>query len=587
MGVQFRIVVMLPTPEPVQLQAWKQLEAWLNKAAKRWGFLAIVGVVVLTFGIRCLRLADPSHYYLYSPDSYFWHWLGQRVMAGEGPPPSSGVMNPLFNPGVNYTLHSGLAYPLAYIARAVSWVFNLSSAESLALVAKFLPPTLAVVTLIIMYIGVSRIWGRVVALFAALAWALMFLPIYITVGGYTDRDGLSALLLLTGALIFYFLKGYRAYLGKINVGWLLPGFGVIAVEGLLYLEWGIVGAALLVAVLVVYTVLRYLVGYVALLDAEPNTILRIRTAARKLEWPALGLIACVNIAAIGFYHHDVVFYVRDIWGIVRSSGNPGAGGTAEVMGLGFSDIIAFQFFLIPIALGLYSAWKSKNDASILFSGWFVVFGIMSLVAWRFILYAIPAICVTAGLGFGYLWEWRRRGNFPLTRTLGMAVLLILMLASSFWSTASMNAQSLTTADKYWQQALAYVKESTPPYAVVMSQWSYGYWILDLGQRQPFVDNGYYGYDPQMLRDVALAYLATDPSEAAKIMAKDGVDYLIFSRDDLDVAGPIMQWAGVEDSHSFPTNSLVVQSLRGEFVSGGGLDVVYYNQEVVILQLTGH
>jgi len=570
---------MLPTEETIQFQAWLKLEAWLGKAAKRWGFLAVVGVVVLTFGVRCLRLADPHHYYLYSPDSYFWHWVAQRVMAGAGPPPGSS--------GINYTLHSGLAYPLAYIARAASWVFNLSSAQSLALAAKFLPPTLAAIILIVMYVAVSRIWGRGVALFSALAWALIFLPVYVTAGGYTDRDGLTALLLLTGALIFYFLKGYHAYVGKIDVGWLLAGFGVLAVEGLLYLEWGVVGAGLLLAVLLVYGVLKNVVGYVALLDSEPNAMRRIRTAARKLEWPALALIACVNIAAIALYHAHLAFYVRDIWYIVRSSGKPGAGGTAEELGLSFSDVVAFQFFLIPIALGLYSAWKSKNDASILFSGWFVVFGILSLVAWRFMLYAIPAICVTAGLGFGYLWDWRRRGTMPLTRTLVVAVLLILVLAFSFLSAASMNNQSATTADKDWQQALAYLSESSPPDAVVMSQWTYGYWILDLGQRHPFVDNGYYGYDSSRLQDVALAYLATNPSDAAKIMAKDGADYLIFSRDDLNVAGPIMAWAGIEKGRSFPTNSLVVQSLRGQFVSGGGLDVAYRNQEVVILQLTGH
>jgi len=570
---------MLPTEEPIQFQAWRQLEARLSKAAKRWGFLAVVGVVVLAFGIRCLRLADPNHYYLYSPDSYFWHWLAQRVMAGQGPPPGSSA--------VNYTLHSGLAYPLAYIARAASWVFNLSSAESLALVAKFLPPTLAVITLIVMYVGISRIWGRAVALFSALAWALMFLPVFITVGGYTDRDGLSASLLLTGALIFYFLKSYHAYVGKIDVGWLLAGFGVLAVEGLLYLEWGVAGAGLLIAVILVYAVLRYLGGYVALLDTEANAMRRIRTAWRRLEWPALGLIACVNIAAIGLFHPDFIFYFRDFWGIVRSAGKPAAGGTAEELGLTFTDIVAFQFFLIPIVLGLYSSWKSKNDASILFSGWFVVFGIMSLFAWRFLLYAIPAICVIAGLGLHYLWEWRRRGDFPLTRTLGVAVLLILLLAFSFLGVRSMNAEAWTTPDQYWQGALAYLRESTPADAVVMSEWSPGYWILDLGQRLPFVDNGYYGADATRLRDVALAYLATDPSDAAKIMAKDGVDYLIFSRDDLDVAGPIMGWAGIEKRQSFPTNSLVVQSLTGEFASGGGLEVAYQNREVVILQLAGH
>jgi asparagine N-glycosylation enzyme membrane subunit Stt3 len=577
------MIFMLPTEEPVQFRAAIQLEAWLDRAAKRWGFLPLIVVSALAFGIRWLRLGVANnHYYLYSPDSYFWHWLAQRVMAGEGPPPPG---HPGMNPGMNYTIHSGLAYPLAYIGKAASAMFNLTPAESVALAAKLFPPILAVVTLIVIYVAISRIWGRRVALFSALASALMYLSILVTVAGYIDRDGMSALLLLTGVLIFYFLKGYRVCIGKINVGWLLTGCGVLVVEGLLYLEWGLVGAGLLVLVLLVYAVLRSARWYMAMLDSEPNAGRRILAAVRKLEWPALGFIACVNIAAAGLYHHEAAYYLKDMWGIIRASGQPVAGGTAaEVVGLTFPDIIAFQFFLIPMALGLYSAWKRKDDASILFSGWFVVFGIMSLFAWRYLLYAIPAMCIIAGLGLGYLWEWRRRGNFPLTRTLVVAVLLILILAASFRQAALLNAQAEATPDQDWQQALTYLRESTPPNAIIMSQWSPGYWILDLGQRRPFVDNGYYGIDPGRLRDVALAYLATDPSDAAQIMAKDGTDYLIFSTDDVPVAAPIMAWAGLERDN-FPADSLVMQSLSGRFVSGGGLDVAYHNAEVVILELT--
>lgn len=568
---------MLPAREPAQLQQLNQVGTRLSIVAKRWIFLGVAGIAVIAFGIRCLRLADPNHYYLYSPDSYFWHWLAQRVMAGEGPP--------LGSTGINYTIHSGLAYPMAYIAKAASAAFNLSPAESLSLVAKFLPPTLAVIALIIMYIGVSRIWSRRVALFSALVWALMFLPVSITAGGYTDRDGLTALLLLIGVLLFYFLKGYRVYIGKVNVGWLLTGFGVLGVEGLLYLEWGLVGAFLLIVVLLVYAVLKVFLEYVAPLDTVPNARLSISTAARKLEWPALGFIACVNIAGLLLYYHEFAHWLTVLWVALRSSGKPSGGGTAEEMGLTFSDIVAFQFFLIPIALGLYRAWKSKNDAWILFSGWFVVFGVVSLIAWRFLLYSIPAICVIAGLGLGYVWEWRGRGSAQLTRTLVVAVLLILLLASSFISAARLNSQPTQTADKDWQEAMAYLRESTPPDAVVMSQWSPGYWILDLGQREPFVDNGYYGYDVKRLRDVGLVYLATNASDAAQIMAKDGVDYLIFSTDDRDVAEPIMQWAGLEGIRTFPSNSLVMQTLSGDFVSGGGLDVVYQNKKVVILELS--
>jgi asparagine N-glycosylation enzyme membrane subunit Stt3 len=579
-----RILFMFPTGEAGLLQAWVRLRAWLGRGTGRWWFLAVFVMAVVTFGVRCLRLADPTHYYVYSPDSYYFHWLAARVTAGQGPPLDSTPEGLAI-----YTLHSGLSYPLAYIAKALSYVFNLSSAESLALAARFLPPTLAVVIMIVIYIGASRIWGRGVALFSALAWALMFLPVFVTAGGYIDRDGLSVLLLLTGALIFYFFKGYHAKIGRIEVGWLCAGVGVLAVEGLLYLEWGLPGAAVLVAVLVIYAVMKYLVNYLGLLQTQPNAMVRMSTALKKLEWPVLGLIVCVNIVAVGVYHQGFTFWVKDLWYILqtRSAGTAGTPEAAEMTGLSFSDILAFQFFLIPIALGLYSAWKSRNEASLFFSSWFVGFAILSLISWRFILYAIPAACVIAALGLYYLWQWRSRASFPIVRSLGVGILLVLLLALALTGAASLNAASGLTADENWQEALTYLRENTPTDAVVMSQWSPGYWILDLGQRKPFVDNGYYGHDADRLRDVALAYLATDPSEAAKIMAERGTDYLVFSKDDLDVAGAIMGWAGLKGYDSFPGDSLVVRSLNGDFVSGSGLDVVYHNEQVVILGLTGH
>lgn len=572
---------MLPTGDEIRLQAWLQLETWVGRVTGLLGLLGLVGLAVLTAGLRYLRLADPNHYYLYSPDSYFFHWVAQRVMAGQGPPAGST--------GANYTLQSGLAYPLAYIAKAVGYVFNLPPDQSLTLVAKFFPLALAVITLVALYFAASKIWGRQVALLTALAWTFLFYAVFIGTAGYIDRDGLSALLLLTGALIFYFFKGYHARIGKIDIGWLLAGFGVLVVEGLLYLEWGLTGAMLLIGIILIYIVVKFLVGYIALLQTPSDSLANMRTAVKKLEWQPLALIAGFNLIFLGLYYHEVGWWFPHMWGIVsgRLSGQTGLGGAAEVTGLSPWDLIfGFQFFLVLLAVGLYSAWKRKDDASIFFLGWFVSFFVLSLFAWRFLVYAVPATCVIAGLGLHHIWEWRRRGNYRLTKTAGVIVLLVLLIVFSSLGVASLNSQSDMTIDENWQGALAYLKDSTPQDAIVMSQWSYGYWILDVAQRTPFIDNGYYAYDLSKLYDVGSVYVATDPSQAAEIMAKSGTEYVVFSKADLDVAGVITAWAGLKGYDSFPSDSLVVQSLNGEFESGGGLEVAYRNNEVVILSLTG-
>jgi hypothetical protein len=73
------------------------------------------------------------------------------------------------------------------------------------------------------------------------------------------------------------------------------------------------------------------------------------------------------------------------------------------------------------------------------------------------------------------------------------------------------------------------------------------------------------------------------------MKENGTNYLIFSKNDLESAGPILEWAGLDtESDEFPEDSLVAQSIGGSFRSGGGLYVLYRSQpnsEVVILGLT--
>ena len=124
--------------------------------------LALAGVAFLAFYVRCVHLLNPDHFYILSTDSYFFHWVAQGVMAGNPPPVPPGSDNA-------YLLHSGLAYPLAYLAEAVSSVFSLSSEDALAAVSKFVPPILGLVSTAVIYLGAARICDRRVGVFAGQA----------------------------------------------------------------------------------------------------------------------------------------------------------------------------------------------------------------------------------------------------------------------------------------------------------------------------------------------------------------------------------------------------------------------------------
>jgi hypothetical protein len=457
--------------------------------------------------------------------------------------------------------------------------------------------------MVLIYLVAARICDRRVAFFSAFAWAFMMLPLALGSSGFLDRDSLSILLLTTGAFLFYLSDIWHFKIGGRDMGWLIAAIGVLVTEALLYVEWGVAGPALLLAVIAAYHVGRFLVEYLKHTETEPGTVRGLGAAMRKVNWRSFGLIIGATALVAGANFHLASSGFEQLISIVK----PSAGASIqELGGLGLADLTSYQFFLIPMVLGFYVAWKRRAQSSIFFLSWFLIIFILAIVAKRVLVYASPAACLLSGVGLASLWDWAkrrslhpwaRRGPLHMWKKVALAVLLCVTVALSFSSAYSLASTFAMAPDRDWQDALAYLREETPKDSVVMSQWSWGYWILDLGQRKPLVDNGYYMYDPDRLRDVGLAYTTADPAEAAQAMKKWGADYLVFSKLDLNVATTIIAWANVEKKLvNFPSNSLVMRSLNGGFESGGGLEIVYRSTpepsskspsepEVVILGLT--
>jgi asparagine N-glycosylation enzyme membrane subunit Stt3 len=334
------------------------------------------------------------------------------------------------------------------------------------------------------------------------------------------------------------------------MGWLIAAIGVLVVEALLYVEWGAAGPALLLAVIAAYYVGRFLVAYLEHTETEPGTVRGLGAAMSKVNWRSFGLIIGATALVAGANFHLASSGFEQLISVVK----PQAGGSiSEARGIGFADLTSYQFFLIPMVLGFYVAWKRRAQSSIFFSSWFLILFVLALVAKRVLLYASPAACLLSGVGLASLWDWAkrrsfhswaRRGPVHMWKKVTLTVLLCVTVALAFSSAYSLASTVGMSPDREWQGALAYLREETPKDSVVMSQWTWGYWILDLGQRKPLVDNGYYGWDSERLREVGLAYSTADPAEAAQAMKKWGADYLVFSKLDLNVAKSIIAWANV-------------------------------------------
>ena len=559
------------------------------RISKRWTvLLSLGGLAAGAILLRCLHLFDANGYYILSADSYYFHWLAGRVMSGQGPPLDSTPDGLAI-----YTLHSGLAYPLAYIAKGVSYVFGLSSADALNLVSKSLPPVLGVISMIVLYLVVSRIYDRRLGLLSALAWALTFMAIFDGAAGFLDRDGLNILLLMIGVFLFYLTKLWHLHIGNRDIGWLLAVLGVLVIEGMLYLEWDLAGPVLVLAIIAVYFVVEFLKEYFVHTKTEPNTLRRLSTALGQTNWRPFAVIVVGHIAAVGFIAalnpEHLAFGFNFIRSLFQAQGQSAI---SEMGGIGLGDIIQFQFLLIPMAVGLYAVWKERADRSIFFVSWFLVILVLSLFARRWLAFFLPAACLLTAVGLVFLWGWVKQGDFQRLKKVGLVAMLLLQVLISSSVATNVGSIIVVAPDKDWQDALAYLREETPKDSVVMSQWSWGYWILDLGQRKPFVDNGFYGWDSERLRDVGLAYSTADPAEAAQIMQKRGVEYLVLTKFDVDLfAARILEDAGVNEAKgndTFAADSLVVRALNGQFESGGGLKVVHRSSpkgEVVILEMT--
>lgn len=567
--------------------------------------LCLALIAILAFLIRCLHLLNPDHYYIISVDSHFFHWMAELTQSGHT------VDYPFLGHTVPTIWHTGITYPLAYMAKAIGFVFGMSPVDALSFTSKFLPPTLAILSIVVIYLAVCRIYNQRVALFSAFAWAILAPGIFVQGAGYLDRDGLSILLLMIGAFIFYLSRDWHWKIGRLDLGWVAGGLAVIAIEALLLLEWIWVGPVLLLAILTAFFVAEVLARFLiyvapSLMEmAEIPVLARksltgISTALRESNWRPFALIAGLS-ALMGAISPGFPYMYRLATSIVREALSPAVGGVpvAEMQGLGLGDLIGYGFLTIPLGIGLLIMLANHRRVDLFLLLWFAALFFLGLFAKRVFLYAAPAGCIIAGLGLAFVWHLdehqllRRYIQKSVLRYMRIGAIIVLLLLllflSSFWGYI-IGSGRMAAANDNWQDALTYLRDSSPEEAVIMSWWDYGYWILDLAERRPVVDNGYYGYNLERLQDVGLAYCTTEPSEAVQMMEKYGADYLVFSRLEEDIFGGIAEFGlGEEyrDSDSIVEklqDSLYVRALSGDIQSGQGLGVAYRNDEVVILRL---
>ena len=270
------------------------------------------------------------------------------------------------------------------------------------------------------------------------------------------------------------------------------------------------------------TWLAVLAGEVVLLAREASSYLEsTRMQLYTLVTVVVGTLAVVtvlsyfNIVAIpyGKFYAVINPFVRGSVPIIESV----AEHQPATWGSFFYEFGAITF-LILFGIVFVIQRGRNEDVFLVLWGVTAVYFAASFV--RLTLLLAPAFCIIGAVGTVELGKpavdiVREAVIYPKRKTrvisrigreFGVAIFLILLIAiiPTFYTAvrgsyqpATIVTSSIPTAPaagdelKYddWLQALAWMRQNTPPSSVVFAWWDYGYWITALGDRRTLADNG--------------------------------------------------------------------------------------------------
>jgi hypothetical protein len=334
----------------------------------------VIGLLLASALLGCAHLLTHQWYRLVNYDGFYFHFIARQIASGTAIP----------------ILGSGVAYPVAILAKLV----GLDAASLM------ISPLLGILTGLVLYWGVSRLYSTKVAVLTVVCFVFCQITRLFYMSGNLDRDGLHLLVMTTGILgLGMFFKFRRTM-------YLALTFISIAV---LVFEWGAFG-------LVQYTpALCFIV------------LLMGRYSWRDGRfWLATGLLASGMYVLGQLVMHVSIFHGTAI---------------AELGPLSLAVVIQFATISVPLVFGL-----RRSDGFVMC--WFLGFILLGFFASRLCVYAAAPACVIGGMGLEALWE--KRSEWRLV----FGVCCVMFLALS-WAVPKNMAMP-----NDWNDALTWVGENT-------------------------------------------------------------------------------------------------------------------------------
>lgn len=477
----------------------------IGKTSARHNFFVLF-FLACTFGLRCVHLLVPGHYYLVNPDSFWFHHMAQEIIAGTHVP----------------LTESGLGYPLALAGS----IIGLKAASIL------IPPFLATLVGTFLYIVVSKVYNRNIALLTLIAWALAAESIFAGMAGNLDRDMLCIGLVTIGMFSAYLFL--RTMKWEAVTGWI----GSMLIISVL---WGWIGVALLAGLTLAYTAVEALRDQSTKYAIATCVLLLIVAGATVLFWPN------ITVSVRGM-----------VSGVAEMEHNP-LPGIAKYLLLG-----------IPVAFGIALAWKKPAPIGKFLLVWTGASLLASFLAVRFLVFSLVPVCLLFGVGADYLQQKERRVY------LASGAMALLGVFAAFWvpQNASMSNN--------WVEACRYLRDNSAHNCLVISAWSNGHWVLDVAEREPYVHNAL--HTPYRDELVYRLYCATEDNvtlpASSYTSCKCKSTYIVFSTREKHYWKSIVR---IADYHGEKEDTLYFRALEENFESPC-FSVAFRNNETVVLEI---
>jgi len=446
---------------------------------------------ILLLGI-VIRLAHTltDHYLVIGGDSYYFLHLAESIQENT---------DPLFS------IKPGISPLVGYLAKLTG----------LDVAVIIVPLTLYIITALILYFGIRRIYGPFSALGTVFVFSMIPHSYWITGAGHLDRDGLCVMLITILGVGLLTVPGKK---------WVAGIIGSVVLSFSLLWSWvGVIISFLIIAIILTLKTVNNWSGFVIHL----------------LYWTA-----CFGILML-------IYPVSGLWDIAAH--NRYEIPVGEAHGLTFIDACLFWHPVLwfAIACGLWVLFKRRNRADIIFITWLLIFLIPSFWVKRVIIFALPPLSIIGGVGCLYIFNafmllYRR---IPARTVIVCGLLVLTAVYGSLWYNAyNQGTIDRLSVNREWQDAYIWIEENVPDNSRILCYPDRGYFLLGMTGREPV----YYA-NPNLGADtLSRIYYTDDAGEVYRLIKETGADYFIYSMDDKE--GQISKelsryWTGETDPES--------------------------------------